>query len=54
MSPIEKLDRESCYRAVKSRDRRFDGVFYTAVHLADVGLKQRGGRADAGIVDAAG
>ncbi|MGO4258353.1 bifunctional transcriptional activator/DNA repair enzyme AdaA, partial [Marmoricola sp. RAF53] len=24
-------DREACYRAVKSRDRRFDGVFYTAV-----------------------
>ncbi len=26
-----RLDRESCYRAVKARDRRFDGVFYTAV-----------------------
>ena len=25
------LDPESCYRAVKSRDRRFDGVFCTAV-----------------------
>ena len=25
------LDTESCYRAVKSRDRRFDGVFYTCV-----------------------
>src|SRR5262245_9563011 len=25
------LDPESCYRAVKSRDRRFDGVFYAAV-----------------------
>jgi len=24
-------DTEACYRAVKSRDRRFDGVFYTAV-----------------------
>ncbi|MBD8868993.1 DNA-3-methyladenine glycosylase 2 family protein [Nocardioides donggukensis] len=24
-------DPESCYRAVKSRDRRFDGVFYTGV-----------------------
>jgi AraC family transcriptional regulator of adaptative response / DNA-3-methyladenine glycosylase II len=24
-------DTESCYRAVKSRDRRFDGVFYTGV-----------------------
>lgn len=26
-----RLDKESCYRAVKSRDRRFDGMFYTAV-----------------------
>src|SRR5687768_16044227 len=25
-------DREACYRALKSRDRRFNGVFYTAVH----------------------
>jgi AraC family transcriptional regulator of adaptative response / DNA-3-methyladenine glycosylase II len=25
------LDDESCYRAVKSKDRRFDGVFYTCV-----------------------
>ena len=24
-------DTEACYRAVKSRDRRFDGVFYTGV-----------------------
>ena len=24
-------DHETCYRAVRSRDRRFDGVFYTAV-----------------------
>jgi AraC family transcriptional regulator of adaptative response / DNA-3-methyladenine glycosylase II len=24
-------DTEACYRAVKSKDRRFDGVFYTAV-----------------------
>lgn len=31
MSPTAHLDVESCYRAVKSRDRRFDGVFYTAV-----------------------
>ena len=36
MSPIEKLDRESCYRAVKSRDRRFDGVFYTAVRTTGI------------------
>ena len=26
-------DTEACYRAVKSRDRRFDGVFYTGGHL---------------------
>ena len=26
-----ELDQDVCYRAVKSRDRRFDGVFYTAV-----------------------
>jgi len=25
------MDTEACYRAVQSRDRRFDGVFYTAV-----------------------
>jgi AraC family transcriptional regulator of adaptative response / DNA-3-methyladenine glycosylase II len=30
------LDVESCYRAVKSRDRRFDGVFYTAVHTTGI------------------
>lgn len=29
-------DRESCYRAVKSRDRRFDGVFYTAVRTTGI------------------
>src|SRR5262245_15230851 len=28
---LHELDRERCYRAVRSRDRRFDGVFYTAV-----------------------
>lgn len=28
---VNGLDFESCYRAVRSRDRRFDGVFYTAV-----------------------
>ena len=27
---------ESCYRAVQSRDRRFDGVFYTAVHTTGI------------------
>ncbi len=36
MQQIEKLDRESCYRAVKSRDRRFDGIFYTAVHTTGI------------------
>jgi len=25
------LDSEACYRAVRSRDRRFDGRFFTAV-----------------------
>ncbi len=29
-------DTESCYRAVKSRDRRFDGVFYTAVQSTGI------------------
>jgi AraC family transcriptional regulator of adaptative response / DNA-3-methyladenine glycosylase II len=31
-----RLDRESCYRAVKARDRRFDGVFYTAVRTTGI------------------
>ncbi|WP_426243971.1 AlkA N-terminal domain-containing protein [Nocardioides sp. LHG3406-4] len=31
-----RLDKESCYRAVKSRDRRFDGVFYTAVRTTGI------------------
>lgn len=30
------LDRELCYRAVQSRDRRFDGVFYTAVRTTGI------------------
>ncbi|MBO9520118.1 MAG: DNA-3-methyladenine glycosylase 2 family protein [Nocardioidaceae bacterium] len=30
------LDTESCYRAVKSKDRRFDGVFYTAVRTTGI------------------
>ncbi len=29
-------DVESCYRAVKSRDRRFDGVFYTGVRSTGI------------------
>ncbi len=36
MSVVDRLDRESCYRAVKSRDRRFDGVFYTAVRTTGI------------------
>jgi AraC family transcriptional regulator of adaptative response / DNA-3-methyladenine glycosylase II len=35
MTPMH-LDAESCYRAVKSRDRRFDGVFYTAVRTTGI------------------
>ena len=31
-----RLDAEACYRAVKSRDRRFDGVFYTAVRTTGI------------------
>jgi AraC family transcriptional regulator of adaptative response / DNA-3-methyladenine glycosylase II len=31
-----RLDPESCYRAVKSLDRRFDGVFYTAVRTTGI------------------
>lgn len=30
------MDPEACYRAVKSRDRRFDGVFYTAVRTTGI------------------
>jgi AraC family transcriptional regulator of adaptative response / DNA-3-methyladenine glycosylase II len=29
-------DGEACYRALKSRDRRFDGVFYTAVRTTGI------------------
>ncbi|MCZ4498324.1 MAG: DNA-O6-methylguanine--protein-cysteine S-methyltransferase / DNA-3-methyladenine glycosylase [Marmoricola sp.] len=29
-------DEKACYRAVKSRDRRFDGVFYTAVRTTGI------------------
>ena len=36
MRGVDQLDRESCYRAVKSRDRRFDGVFYTAVRTTGI------------------
>lgn len=30
------LDPEACYAAVRSRDRRFDGVFYTAVRTTGI------------------
>ena len=33
---LSRLDPESCYRAVKARDRRFDGVFYTAVRTTGI------------------
>jgi AraC family transcriptional regulator of adaptative response / DNA-3-methyladenine glycosylase II len=33
---MAELDKESCYRAVKSRDRRFDGMFFTAVHTTGI------------------
>ena len=39
------LDGESCYRAVKSRDRRFDGVFYTAVRTTGIYCRRRSARA---------
>lgn len=29
-------DPEACYQAVKSKDRRFDGIFYTAVHTTGI------------------
>jgi AraC family transcriptional regulator of adaptative response / DNA-3-methyladenine glycosylase II len=31
-----QLDEDQCYRAVKGRDRRFDGVFYTAVRTTGI------------------
>lgn len=31
MTTMEQLDDDLCYRALKTRDRRFDGRFYTAV-----------------------
>ena len=34
--PSSRLDHESCYRAVSSRDARFDGVFYTAVRTTGI------------------
>lgn len=32
----ERLDPQACYRAVQSRDRRFDGVFWTAVRTTGI------------------
>ena len=34
--PHTSADVERCYRAVKGRDRRFDGVFYTAVRTTGI------------------
>jgi AraC family transcriptional regulator of adaptative response / DNA-3-methyladenine glycosylase II len=31
-----ELDQDACYRAVKGRDRRFDGIFYTAVRTTGI------------------
>ena len=36
MTKTSRLDLEACYRAVSSRDRRFDGVFYTAVRTTGI------------------
>lgn len=36
MSRPRHDDIDTCYRAVKSRDRRFDGVFYTAVSTTGI------------------
>ncbi len=33
---MDAPDRVACYRAVQSRDRRFDGVFYTAVRTTGI------------------
>ena len=35
-SQVDAPDVESCYRAVASRDRRFDGVFFTAVRSTGI------------------
>ncbi|ANH38904.1 DNA-3-methyladenine glycosylase 2 [Nocardioides dokdonensis FR1436] len=34
--PRTRLDAESCYAAVKARDRRFDGLFWTAVRTTGI------------------
>ncbi|HEY1117089.1 MAG TPA: Ada metal-binding domain-containing protein, partial [Acidimicrobiales bacterium] len=35
-SPTPALDPAACYAAVSSRDRRYDGVFYTAVRTTGI------------------
>ena len=34
--PVLDLDHETCYRAADSRDARFDGIFYLAVHTTGI------------------
>ena len=36
VTSTEQLDADRCYTAVQSRDRRFDGVFYTAVRTTGI------------------
>ncbi len=36
MDQTAHLDADACYRAVRSRDRRFDGVFWTAVRTTGI------------------
>lgn len=36
MTSTATLDHATCYRAVRGRDRRFDGVFYTAVSTTGI------------------
>jgi AraC family transcriptional regulator of adaptative response / DNA-3-methyladenine glycosylase II len=36
MTQPPRLDPETCYGAVKSRDRRFDGIFYVAVRTTGI------------------
>jgi AraC family transcriptional regulator of adaptative response / DNA-3-methyladenine glycosylase II len=36
MPTMYELDADRCYRAVESKDRRFDGVFYTAVRTTGI------------------
>jgi AraC family transcriptional regulator of adaptative response / DNA-3-methyladenine glycosylase II len=36
VTPTAHLDHAACYRAVQGRDRRFDGLFYTAVSSTGV------------------